>query len=119
MVLMCGQREIEEMRRPSGNLEVLYWVLLEIFAENDEGRRDGSGQESSPGQALGGAERRTPLTPAPPQKRGSRRSAIYSDGLICMILVMIQFNSQERPDFKEVQYIFKDVTRMENCQYFL
>ena len=102
MMLMCGQREIEEMRKPNGNIEALYWVLLEIFAENDDDHRDDGGQRLMLGQALDGADKRMPQTPISLQKRRIKRSNPYSDNLMCMIFVMLQFNSQDRPDFREV-----------------
>ena len=44
---------------------------------------------------------------------------VYSDNIKCLLLIMLKWESVERPDFVQLEQILKDVFRMEDCKQLL
>ena len=133
MMLMCCQRELEEIR---ASPELLFKVIKNKFVSRKVREAAEAGILRSPQPKFQeGAEftlRNTfdglsfnmgssfdfgkNLSPRGRNENSHRR---YSDNLLCLVLTMLQFSQQDRPDFVELQYLLKDIMRMDNCEHYL
>ena len=77
------------MRKPNGDLEVLPWLLLEIFAANDDDCKSDGGKRPTSGRDFEETEKRMPQTLGPHRERRIKQPKLYSDNLICMVLAML------------------------------
>ena len=126
MMLMCNQKDLEEISKDS---ELLKAIIVQKFVSLPELSSSSPTKASSKKTPLkryntalsrktldnayySGGGQKSPLKP-----KASQQFERYSQNLICLILTMLQ--KDNRPDFREMQYLFKDIMRMGNCDHYL